>query len=150
MSLLNRISSLSRVFGTSLQLKPLPRIISLASCSTSSCTGNHNHSEDSNNDAPVDIENPFRKEKRLCILCKMNISPDYKNVKLLSQFVSMYTGKIYGRHITGLCTKRQQQVENEIIKAQNAGLMPYYLKDPAFMQDPQLFNPENPFRNHPY
>lgn len=69
-----------------------------------------------------DLQNPFQREKRLCILCKMNITPNYKNSKLLSQFVSMYTGKIYGRHITGLCKKRQEQVEGEILKSQNAGM----------------------------
>lgn len=61
------------------------------------------------------------KDRRLCVLCERNLTPNYKNTKLLSQFVSMYTGKIYGRHITRLCRKRQEQVENEISKAQNAG-----------------------------
>lgn len=67
------------------------------------------------------MDNPFMKDRRLCVLCERNLTPNYKNTKLLSQFVSMYTGKIYGRHITGLCRKRQEQVENEISKAQNAG-----------------------------
>ncbi|XP_046668763.1 28S ribosomal protein S18c, mitochondrial [Homalodisca vitripennis] len=134
---------------------PKPSIIStqFAQSGTSAKDFNSEHEdvESCNEDSPVpDMENPFQKERRLCILCKMNITPDYKNPKLLSQFVSMYTGKIYGRHITGLCKVRQAQVEKEIEKSQNAGLMPYYLKDPAFMQDPQLFNPDTPFRNHPY
>lgn len=71
---------------------------------------------------PIKLEkNPFEKEQVKCILCKHNIEPDYKNVRLLSQFQSRYTGKIYGRHITGLCTDKQRKVEREIMKAQNAG-----------------------------
>uniref|UniRef100_A0A1B6M2D4 28S ribosomal protein S18c, mitochondrial n=2 Tax=Graphocephala atropunctata TaxID=36148 RepID=A0A1B6M2D4_9HEMI len=133
--------------------KPATLVTQFAKCGTSAkdFIGEHQEAENCNEDHPVsDMDNPFQKDRRLCILCKMNITPDYKNPKLLSQFVSMYTGKIYGRHITGLCKTRQEQVEKEILKSQNAGMMPYYLKDPAFMQDPQLFNPDTPFRNHSY
>ncbi|XP_062536708.1 small ribosomal subunit protein bS18m isoform X2 [Armigeres subalbatus] len=102
-------------------------------------------------DSPVELEqNPFAKERVQCILCKHNISPDYKNVQLLSQFQSPYTGRIYGKHITGLCQKRQEQVEKEIIKAQNAGFMPTYHKAVEFLEDPKLFNPERPIRPHKY
>lgn len=100
------------------------------------------------NDTPVDIENPYKKETRLCILCKHNITPEYKNYRLLSQFQSPYTGRIYGRHITGLCKAKQAQVESEIVKAQNCGFIPYYYKDKAFLKDPKLFDPENPIRSH--
>ncbi|XP_047539699.1 28S ribosomal protein S18c, mitochondrial [Vanessa atalanta] len=99
-------------------------------------------------DAPVDIENPFKKEQVQCILCKLNIVPDYKNYRLLSQFQSPYTGRIYGRHITGLCKTKQTLVEAEIRKAQNCGYMPYYYKDKTFLKDPKLFDPENPIRSH--
>ncbi|XP_069674317.1 small ribosomal subunit protein bS18m isoform X2 [Periplaneta americana] len=72
-------------------------------------------------DMPIeDIENPFKREKVQCILCQYKIVPDYKNVKLLSQFVSPYTGRTYGRHITRLCAAQQARVEKEIIKAQTA------------------------------
>lgn len=59
---------------------------------------------------------------KCCILCKFKIEPDYKNVRLLSQFQSRHTGRVYGKHITGLCSYKQTQVEQEIIKAQNSGL----------------------------
>ncbi|XP_072933584.1 small ribosomal subunit protein bS18m [Epargyreus clarus] len=101
-----------------------------------------------NDDAPVAMENPYEKEKRTCILCKMNITPDFKNYRLLSQFQSPYTGRIYGRHITGLCKTKQEQVQAEIVKAQNCGYMPYYYKDKAFLKDPKLFDPQNPIRSH--
>lgn len=95
-----------------------------------------------------DMKNPFEKEKQKCVLCRLNITPDYKNIKLLSQFQSPYTGRVYGKHITGLCTHKQKQVEEEIIKAQTICLMGYYNKDPVFLKDPKLFDPENPIRPH--
>ncbi|XP_034837276.1 small ribosomal subunit protein bS18m [Maniola hyperantus] len=100
------------------------------------------------NDGPVEIENPYKKERRLCILCKLNITPDYKNYRLLSQFQSPYTGRIYGRHITGLCKAKQALVESEIRKAQNCAYLPYYYKNKEFLKDPKLFDPENPIRSH--
>ncbi|XP_045455407.1 28S ribosomal protein S18c, mitochondrial [Melitaea cinxia] len=99
-------------------------------------------------DAPIEMENPFKKERVQCILCKLNITPDYKNYRLLSQFQSPYTGRIYGRHITGLCKSKQALVEAEIRKAQNCGYMPYYYEDKTFLKDPKLFDPENPIRSH--
>lgn len=101
-------------------------------------------------DQPIDIPNPFKKEKVECILCKHKIQPNYKNVKLLSQFQSPYTGRIYGRHITGLCKRMQARVESEIVKAQNMALMGYYTKDVSFLKDPRLFDPERPLRPHKY
>uniref|UniRef100_A0A182JUD6 28S ribosomal protein S18c, mitochondrial n=1 Tax=Anopheles christyi TaxID=43041 RepID=A0A182JUD6_9DIPT len=104
-----------------------------------------------NNDSPVALkENPFAKEKVQCILCKHGINPDYKNVQLLSQFQSPYTGRVYGRNITGLCKNRHEQVEREIIKAQNAGFMPTYHKAVEFLNDPKLFDPEKAIRPHKY
>ncbi|CAH1155836.1 unnamed protein product [Phaedon cochleariae] len=100
-------------------------------------------------DAPdFNMENPFEKDKQQCILCKQNIQVDYKNVRLLSQFQSPYTGRIYGKHITGLCAKQQDKLEKEIVKAQSAGLMATYLKEPVFLQDPELFDVEKPLRPH--
>ncbi|CAN7951706.1 unnamed protein product [Ixodes pacificus] len=97
-----------------------------------------------------DMPNPYQREGRKCILCKHNIDVDYKNVKLLSQFVSSYTGKIYEKHITGLCEKQQRRVKTEIFKARKCGLMPHYLKMAKFLKDPRLFNPFNPSRPNPH
>lgn len=101
-------------------------------------------------DMPISIENPYKKKQQLCILCELNIEPDYKNVRLLSQFQSRYTGRIYEKHITGLCEYKQKKVEQEIIKAQHAGLMGYMTKDPKFYHDPMLFDPNFPFKPHKY
>lgn len=51
--------------------------------------------ENAHEDEPIAMENPFKKEKIQCILCKNNTRPDYKNVQLLSQFQSPYTGKVW-------------------------------------------------------
>ncbi|SPP80084.1 28S ribosomal protein S18c, mitochondrial [Drosophila guanche] len=101
-------------------------------------------------DEPIDITNPFEKDPQQCILCKNNITPHYKNVRLLSQFQSSYTGRIYGRHITGLCKQKQDDVERAILRAQQCLLMPGYHKDLDFLQDPKLFDPERPVRPHKY
>ncbi|KAL1137906.1 hypothetical protein AAG570_009601, partial [Ranatra chinensis] len=94
--------------------------------------------------------NPFSKEKGQCILCRYGITPDYKNIKLLSQFVSPFTGRLYSPSATRLCSRKHEQVKKEIMKARDAGFMPYYLKDPAFLKDPPLFDPDRPLRPHNY
>jgi len=101
-------------------------------------------------DAIVEMNNPFEKTKEQCILCKYQIQPDYKNVRLLSQFISPFTGRVYGRHITALCEKKQFRVEREVLKATRAGFLAGYLKDPVFYKDPKLYDPENPIRPHKY
>jgi len=58
-------------------------------------------------------------------LCRLNIEPDYKNVRLLSQFQSQHTGRIYESHITGLCQYKQKKLEEEINKARSAGTQIY-------------------------
>lgn len=104
----------------------------------------------SKEDYPVKMKNPFEKEKVKCVLCKYNIKPSYKNYQLLSQFQSPYTGRIYGRHITGLCKRMQEEVEKEIKKAQSMGFMGCMTKNPEFLKDPKLFDPEKPLRPHKY
>ncbi|XP_050718092.1 28S ribosomal protein S18c, mitochondrial-like [Eriocheir sinensis] len=100
------------------------------------------------NDMPVDIPNPYQKEKIQCVLCKYDVRLDYKNPRLLSQFVSPYTGRIYGRNITRLCRKRQEQMEAVVHKSRSAGYMPTMLKSVEFLKDPKLFDPNNPIRPH--
>lgn len=105
---------------------------------------------DSDANEPVKLTNPYTRESRECILCKLNITPDYKNARLLSQFQSSYTGRIYGRHITGLCKNKQIEVEKAINRAQACGFMPTYHKAPEFLADPKLYDPEKPIRPHPH
>ncbi|KAG7168971.1 28S ribosomal protein S18c, mitochondrial-like [Homarus americanus] len=101
-------------------------------------------------DMPIDMSNPYEREKIRCILCKYNIRLDYKNVRLLSQFISPYTGKVYGRNITRLCRKQQGELEKEVQKSIAAGYIAVMLKDVGFLKDPKLFDPNNPVRPHNY
>jgi len=93
-------------------------------------------------DMPLaDLENPYSKPAPRCILCEKDVELDYKNVRLLSQFVSPHTGQIYGRSVTGLCLFMQKRIAKLIKRSQYFGFMPYKLKDPRFLRDPKLFDP---------
>ncbi|XP_020957463.1 28S ribosomal protein S18c, mitochondrial isoform X1 [Sus scrofa] len=92
----------------------------------------------SNEDLPVPMENPYKEPLKKCILCEKHV--DYKNVQLLSQFISPFTGCIYGRHITGLCGKKQKEITKAIKRAQILGFMPVTYKDPAYLKDPKVCN----------
>ncbi|XP_027453645.1 28S ribosomal protein S18c, mitochondrial isoform X1 [Zalophus californianus] len=91
-----------------------------------------------NEDLPVPMENPYKEPLKKCILCGKRV--DYKNVQLLSQFISPFTGCIYGRHITGLCGKKQKEITKAIKRAQIMGFMPVTYKDPAYLKDPKVCN----------
>lgn len=69
------------------------------------------------------MQNPYMKEQKKCLFCEYNIDVNYKNVKLIYQFVSPHTGMLYGRHITGLCKTQHKKLENEHKKAQHLGKM---------------------------
>ncbi|XP_076999085.1 small ribosomal subunit protein bS18m-like [Tamandua tetradactyla] len=92
----------------------------------------------SHEDLPIPMENPYKEPLKKCILCGKRV--DYKNVQLLSQFISPFTGCIYGRHITGLCGKKQKEITKAIKRAQIMGFMPVTYKDPAYLKDPKVCN----------
>ncbi|XP_059130795.1 small ribosomal subunit protein bS18m [Peromyscus eremicus] len=92
----------------------------------------------SSEDLPIPMENPYKEPLKKCILCEKRV--DYKNVQLLSQFISPFTGCIYGRHITGLCGKKQKEITKAIKRAQKMGFMPVTYKDPAYLKDPKVCN----------
>ena len=115
------------------------------------------------------LSNPYQKEKRCCVLCKYDVKVDYKNARLLSQFLSPFTGKVYEKNITGkilyssfqqflfiysffigLCKTKQKIVEGEIMKAQNAGYLAIMLKKVEYLKDPKLYDPNRPVRPHRY
>ncbi|TPP56091.1 Mitochondrial ribosomal protein S18C [Fasciola gigantica] len=89
-------------------------------------------------DEPVFMDDPYKKAKKRCFLCEHNIDLDYKNVRLLSQFVSPYTGRIYGRHITGLCIPMQKRVSKLITRSRQFGFMPFESKETVFLKDPRI------------
>ncbi|CAL8099281.1 unnamed protein product [Calicophoron daubneyi] len=89
-------------------------------------------------DQPIDMVDPYKKAKRRCFLCEHNIKLDYKNVRLLSQFVSPYTGRVYGRHITGLCIPMQKRISKLIVRSRQFGFMPFENKENVFITDPRI------------
>uniref|UniRef100_A0A663LYN8 Small ribosomal subunit protein bS18m n=1 Tax=Athene cunicularia TaxID=194338 RepID=A0A663LYN8_ATHCN len=91
---------------------------------------------------PIHMENPYKDPPKRCVLCGTNV--DYKNVQLLSQFVSPHTGCIYGRHITGLCNKKQKEITKAIKRAHVLGFMPVMFKNPSFLTDPKICNIKYP------
>lgn len=98
----------------------------------------------------VDKPTPYEKANRQCILCKHKVQLDYKNPRLLSQFISPLTGKVFDKHITGLCEKQQTVLEVEIKKSRAAMFMPWFHKDPKYNRDPVLVNPDRPQRPNPH
>ncbi|XP_062268522.1 28S ribosomal protein S18c, mitochondrial [Platichthys flesus] len=87
-------------------------------------------------DVLVKMENPFKEAQTGCVLC--NVQVDFKNIQLLSQFISPHTGRIYGRHITGLCGRKQKEISKAIKKAHSMGFMSVTHKHPQFMKDPNI------------
>ncbi|KAK7109499.1 small ribosomal subunit protein bS18m-like [Littorina saxatilis] len=101
--------------------------------------------KDMEDNQPVSsMPDPFQKAHKKCILCQYNLDVNYKNVRLLSQFVSPYTGRIYGRAVTGLCIPMQKQVARAVKQSRVAGYMPYMFKKSEYLKDPRLFDPFKP------
>lgn len=69
---------------------------------------------------PVDMENPYKKPRKKCILCKHEIEPDYKNTRLISQFTSQFSGVPYPKHVTNLCDRQNARLRKELTKAQKS------------------------------
>lgn len=90
-------------------------------------------------------KDPYEKKIHQCVFCKYNVPLDYKNVQLLSQFVSPHTGMLYSQDVTGLCYLKYRELEKTLFKARKLGLMPFFYKETIFVSDPQLFDP---FKNN--
>ncbi|CAD6197019.1 unnamed protein product [Caenorhabditis auriculariae] len=117
----------------------------------STATTSSNLTDTSSSDAPVELErNPYEKEPRKCLLCRTSVTLDYKNSRLLQQFISTFSGRVYDRHITGLCDKQQNKLVETIAKSRRAGYMPVFVKDPKYVRDPKLFDPLKPIRPHSF
>lgn len=52
----------------------------------------------SNNLPENDMCNPYLREGPKCFLCAHKIELDYKNARLLQQFVSSFSGRVYDRY----------------------------------------------------
>ncbi|MDD5070456.1 MAG: 30S ribosomal protein S18 [Candidatus Omnitrophica bacterium] len=62
--------------------------------------------------------------KKVCNFCKKEQEIDYKNLELMSNYVSS-KGKIVSRRISGNCAKHQRKVAREIKRARFLALLPY-------------------------
>ena len=62
--------------------------------------------------------------KKNCAFCKKDLEIDYKNLELLSRYISS-RGKILSRRISGNCAKHQRKVSREIKRARFLNMLPY-------------------------
>jgi small subunit ribosomal protein S18 len=67
----------------------------------------------------------FFRRKKVCKFCVEKIeSVNYKDVRLLAQFVAE-SGKIVPRRLTGVCTPHQRRLTTAIKQARNIALLPF-------------------------
>ena len=62
--------------------------------------------------------------KKNCTFCKKELEIDYKNVGLLSRFLSSKK-KIFSRRSSGVCAKHQRKLSLAIKRARQIALLPY-------------------------
>ena len=68
---------------------------------------------------------PIRRGRKVCHFCTGKVDYiDYKDVKLLQQFVPE-RGKILPRRISGTCSLHQRKLMEAIKRARNIALLPY-------------------------
>lgn len=93
-------------------------------------------------DAPTfDMEDPYVEAPPKCVICENQIPIDYKNIKLLSQFVSTFTGTIYPRKVVGLCTIQYDKIVEAIIFCRRMAMMSHKFKSQSFYDDDRLMYP---------
>jgi small subunit ribosomal protein S18 len=64
-----------------------------------------------------------RKKGAVCYFCDQKKTPDYKDSKTLSRFVSD-RAKIIGSVYSGVCSKHQRHLTKAIKRARHLGLLP--------------------------
>ncbi|KAM4611198.1 small ribosomal subunit protein mS40 [Discoglossus pictus] len=63
-----------------------------------------------------------------CPICRdQKLGVDYRNVKLLQQFICPYTGMLYDPTKTGVCMKQQKMLLQAITEAKDHGLLPVFV-----------------------
>lgn len=71
------------------------------------------------------VKRKFQRRK-VCRFCTENIDIDYKDIKLLRQFVTE-RGKIMPRRLTGTCARHQRQLATAVKTARIIALLPFSL-----------------------
>lgn len=85
--------------------------------------------------APIELDfNPYEKPKSKCVLCRTETRLDYKNSRLLQQFVSTFSGRVYEQHVTGLCDSQYKHLLETIRLSRRAGYMPVMTKDAKYLR----------------
>ncbi len=75
--------------------------------------------------APSGPKKQFARRRKVCKFCVEKIDfIDYKDVKLLNQFVPE-RGKVIPRRISGVCAPHQRKLSETIKIARNIALLPY-------------------------
>jgi len=75
--------------------------------------------------AIVSNKRQFFRRRKVCKFCVDKIDLiDYKEVKLLSQFISE-RGRIIPRRLSGVCTPCQRRLSEAIKQARNIALLPF-------------------------
>jgi len=70
----------------------------------------------------------FFRRRKVCKFCVERMDHiDYKDVKVLTQFVSE-RGKILPRRITGTCSPHQRQLKVAVKRARNIALLPFAMQ----------------------
>ncbi|HZQ91438.1 MAG TPA: 30S ribosomal protein S18 [Terriglobales bacterium] len=73
-----------------------------------------------------DAGRKYFRRKKVCKFCVEKIDAiNYKDVRLLGQFVSQESGKIVPRRLTGVCTPHQRRLTTAIKQARNIALLPF-------------------------
>jgi len=62
--------------------------------------------------------------RRVCRFCQEKIEIDYKNVRMLVQYINEH-GKIYPSRMNGNCAYHQRKVARAIKRARIMALLPY-------------------------
>jgi small subunit ribosomal protein S18 len=76
-------------------------------------------------DKAVVSRKQFFRRKKVCRFCVEKIDDiDYKNVRLMSSFISE-RGKIVPRRISGVCNPHQRRLTLAIKRARNIALLPF-------------------------
>ncbi|MEN6534211.1 MAG: 30S ribosomal protein S18 [Bryobacteraceae bacterium] len=76
-------------------------------------------------DKAIAVGKKYFRRRKVCRFCVDKIDDiDYKDVKLLSGFISE-RGKITPRRISGVCTPHQRRLSEAIKQARNIALLPF-------------------------
>lgn len=70
----------------------------------------------------------LKPRRKICYFCtNPSIEMNYKNVDLLSKFISD-KGKILPRRVTGVCAKHQRRIAQAVKRAREIALLPFVVK----------------------